>query len=250
MKSINKFRSPNFNYRKSRKINYIIIHYTAIPNFKDAIYHLCDPSKKVSSHYLINQNGEIYNLVSDNKRAWHCGISCWKSEKDLNSISIGIELDFSRSIKNNKYSNKLISSLIKLIKKLSKKYNIKKENILGHSDIAPYRKFDPGVKFPWNILAKHNCVFMPKRLNNKYLLKHMKLLKLKIKSKKLRTLYMLKSIGYDTDPSQKDYKSFLKLIKSYQRHYNQNNINGNLNTKTIHSIEIHYSNYLLTNYLK
>ena len=113
MKYVTKFRSPNYNSRKNSKIQLIIIHYTALKNIEDAISYLCNKEKKVSSHYLISQNGTIYNLVKDKFRAWHAGEAFWQDSTDINSISIGIELDYSPRGKNNKFSLKMINSLKK-----------------------------------------------------------------------------------------------------------------------------------------
>ena len=101
MKLIHKFKSPNINIRESKKIKYLIIHYTALKDCSESLKYLCNRSKKVSSHYLISQQGDIYNLVSEKMRAWHAGISYWKSETDINSASIGIELDYSPNHTNN-----------------------------------------------------------------------------------------------------------------------------------------------------
>ena len=120
MKLIHKFKSPNFNKRQSKKIKYLIIHYTALKDCSESLKYLCNRSKKVSSHYLISQQGDIYNLVSEKMRAWHAGISYWKSETDINSASIGIELDYSPNHTNNTYKKKMIKSLISLIKMLKK----------------------------------------------------------------------------------------------------------------------------------
>ena len=167
MKLIHKFKSPNFNKRESKKIKYLIIHYTALKDCSESLKYLCNKSKKVSSHYLISQQGDIYNLVSEKMRAWHAGISYWKSETDINSASIGIELDYSPNHTNNTYKKKMIKSLINLIKMLKKKYNIHNNNILGHSDISPYRKLDPGPKFPWKKLAKFDLIYFPVIKKNK-----------------------------------------------------------------------------------
>ena len=147
MKLIHKFKSPNFNTRKSKEINFIIIHYTALKSISESIEYLCNKKNKVSSHYLISKRGEIYNLVDEDKRAWHAGKSYWKGNTDINSSSIGIELDYFPDKKNTKYTRNLLNSLIKLLKKIIKKYNISKDHILGHSDISPYRKIDPGLNF-------------------------------------------------------------------------------------------------------
>ena len=148
--------SPNFN-RKKRSINsikIIVIHYTGMQSERESIIRLCNPKSKVSSHFLINQNGKVYRLVQDNQIAWHAGKSCWGNYKNLNKNSIGIELvNKGHRFGYTNYKKKQISSLIKICKSLIKKYKIKKKNVVGHSDIAPLRKKDPGEKFPWKELA-------------------------------------------------------------------------------------------------
>ena len=121
MKLIHKFKSPNFNKRQSKKIKYLIIHYTALKDYSESLKYLCNKSKKVSSHYLISQQGDVYNLISEKMRAWHAGISYWKSDIDINSASIGIELDYSPNHSNNTFKKEMINSLINLIKMLKKK---------------------------------------------------------------------------------------------------------------------------------
>ena len=166
MKLIHNFKSPNFNDRKSNNIEIIVIHYTALDSISNSLKYLCSKKNKVSSHYLISQSGKIYSLVSEKKRAWHAGQSYWRGNTDINSISIGIELDYSPSDKNNKFSLKLNSALIFLLKKLLKKYKIRTENILGHSDIAPYRKIDPGKNFPWQMLENKKLSYRPQLIKS------------------------------------------------------------------------------------
>ena len=153
MKYITKYKSPNYNSRNNSQIKLIIIHYTALKNTEEAISYLCKKKNKVSSHYLISQNGITYNLVNEKFRAWHAGEAFWQGFTDINSISIGIELDYNPYGNNNKFSSKMISELKNLIIKIQKKYKISKNNILGHSDIAPFRKIDPGKYFPWKVLS-------------------------------------------------------------------------------------------------
>ena len=149
--------SPNFNPRKRSKknIKFIIIHYTGMNNQSSAINRLCNIKSKVSAHYFIKKNGFVLNLVPPLYEAWHAGKSSWKNIKFLNRCSIGIEIQ--NSGHNNKYENfsqKQIISIKKLLEYLIKKYNVNLKNILGHSDISPDRKKDPGEKFPWKKLAK------------------------------------------------------------------------------------------------
>ena len=154
--------SPNFKTtkRKVNKIKFIIFHYTGMKKESEAIDRLTNINSKVSSHYLIKNNGEIVVMVPDLYEAWHAGVSSWKNSKSLNKYSIGIEIsnpghDFNYK----KFSKKQIYSLKKLSQFLIKKYKINKKNILGHSDIAPNRKKDPGEKFPWKYLAKRGVGF-------------------------------------------------------------------------------------------
>ena len=120
----NEIQISKYNSRKNSKIQLIIIHYTALENCHDAIKYLCNKENRVSSHYLISQNGEVYVLVNEKFRAWHAGQSFWQDIVDINSFSIGIELDYNPNGKNNKFSFKMIYSLKKLILKLQKNYKI------------------------------------------------------------------------------------------------------------------------------
>ena len=246
MKYITKYKSPNYNLRNNSKIQLIIIHYTALKNTLDAISYLCNKEKKVSSHYLISQNGTVYNLVQEKFRAWHAGQAFWKEITDINSISIGIELDYSPNGKNNKFSFKMINSLKKLILKLKKKYKINKNSILAHSDIAPFRKKDPGKNFPWQSLCSSKLV-----LN----LKKLKKIELKImenwfnyynlKSKKQKIILALSLIGYDTREVYKNSKLYNKLISAYKSRYL--NQEDKIKNKSIYNNVIkHLFNYMLT----
>ena len=247
MKLSKKFKSPNFNDRKSNKIKFIIIHYTALKNYKNAISHLCNSKKKVSSHYLISQSGKIYNLVDDNMRAWHAGRSYWKKFIDLNSLSLGIELDYSRNKDNNKFTDKMINSLLILLENLKTKHNIKSHNILAHSDIAPFRKFDPGPYFPW---------YKVYNINESFHLLHKKKLKIKnfkiwfkknnIHTSKDIALFILSFIGYDTVTVKKNKKLFKLLISAYQSHFFQSNYTGRIDKLTLNHLYKHLFNNLLT----
>ena len=244
MKFINIFKSPNYNKRNTSIIKFIIIHYTALENFKKAVSHLCNPNNRVSCHYLISQDGNVYNLVNEDKRAWHAGEARWSKYRDINSLSIGIELDYSNYKSNNKFSNKMISSLKLLINLLMEKYNIKKTNVLGHSDIAPYRKIDPGINFPWSELSSSNLakeVKINDYLKIKTLKKWFKYHN--IKSDKKISLFILSYIGYDVLKLKKNKKLFSKLIMSYQSRFINNNVNGKLDSKTLNILLNHYLNF-------
>ena len=190
-----------------------------------AIKKLSDAKSKVSSHYFIKYNGNILQLVPDLYEAWHAGKSVWKNYYLLNKYSIGIEISnpgHQYGYKN--FKKKQILSLKKLLKFLIKKYNIKPNAILGHSDIAPERKKDPGEKFPWHELAKNN-LSMIQNLNKK---KHTKLrgIKLSKKIEKKTFLNNLKKIGYMKIDSTNSKKKINLLTKAFQRRFRQDLVNG------------------------
>lgn len=152
-----RYSSPNYNVRaEGKSINMVIIHYTDMISAEAAFERLCDPESKVSAHYLIDKDGQIYQLVDDTHRAWHAGVSSWDGETDINSCSLGIELDnLGHTHGPESFSNGQIQALLSLLAELVNRYKIPPQRILGHSDVAPGRKIDPGPLFPWDILAQH-----------------------------------------------------------------------------------------------
>ena len=220
--------SPNFSkkMRKIGEIKFVIIHYTGMQSEIDSLKRLKNPKSKVSCHYLITRNGKVIQMVKDKYPAWHAGVSKWKKFNNLNKNSIGIELvNKGHRLGYQSYPNKQIKSLIKLCSRLKKKYSIKKENFLGHSDIAPLRKIDPGEKFPWEKLSKFQ---IGKWYNLKDLVLH-----LNVKKTEKIFLKNLKKIGYNFfSNNKKNSKNKKKIIKSFQQHYLPNNINGKIDLKT------------------
>ena len=159
MKEIKQLYSQNFDpiKRKKGKIKFLIFHYTGMKTEKSALKRLSDKNSKVSCHYFIKKNGSILNMVPDLYISWHAGISFWKNIKKLNKFSIGIEIQNpGHQYGYKSFNKKQINSIKYLSLKLAKKYNLKQTHFLGHSDIAPERKKDPGEKFPWEFLSKYN----------------------------------------------------------------------------------------------
>ena len=227
--------SPNFESSKrlKKKIKFIIFHYTGMKKESDAINRLTNIHSKVSCHYLIKKNGEILTLVPDLYTAWHAGKSEWKNFKSLNKHSIGIEISNpGHQFDYKKFSNKQIRSLLKLSKFLIKKYDINTKNILGHSDIAPERKKDPGEKFPWKFFAK-NSIGLWHSLESNILKKNRGL-----KISKVNENYLLKNIfkiGYSKKmPTKLNKKKYLSLIlKAYQRRFRPELINGKVDKECL-----------------
>ena len=222
-------KSTNFSkkIRSSKDIRFLIIHYTGMQSARVSMDRLKNPNSKVSCHYFINRNGNIYKMVDDNKIAWHAGKSKWKNVRNLNKCSIGIEIqNKGHFIDYQNFPKKQISSLIVLIKSLLKKYKIKKCNVLGHSDIAPLRKKDPGEKFPWDFLSlKGVSIWYPK----------FKLKKKEIKSKAKRRIFFknVHKIGYRFfNLSQKSNRD-RKIIMAFQRRFLPNEVTGKITDKTL-----------------
>ena len=226
MAKFNKNYSPNFSIpkRSKKNIKYIILHYTGMKNEKSVIKKLCDEKSKVSAHYLVKKNGEIINFVPDLYEAWHAGKSTWKKTSSLNKYSIGIEIqNQGHENKYEKFSLKQIITIKRLLKKLINKYRIKLSNILGHSDISPERKKDPGEKFPWKKLAKANLAKWHE-LNEKKIIKF-RLKKLK-KNEERIFINNLNSIGYSKIKEVNDITNKKFLITAFQRRFRQSLING------------------------
>jgi N-acetylmuramoyl-L-alanine amidase len=146
--------SPNFNERRL-PVSMIVLHYTGMVDGGAALERLCDPVAEVSSHYLIDEDGTIHRLVAEEKRAWHAGKSRWRGIEDVNSASIGIELvNPGHEFGYRPYTEEQIDALVPLLSAIKERHGITRGNVVGHSDIAPMRKQDPGELFPWNRLAR------------------------------------------------------------------------------------------------
>ena len=197
---------------------------------RESIVRLCNPKTKVSSHFLINQNGKVYRFVQDDQIAWHAGKSCWGEYKNLNKNSIGIELvNKGHQFGYTNFKKNQLLSLIKICKILVKKYKIKKRNIIGHSDIAPLRKIDPGEKFPWKQLSKKNIGIWHSSKSS--LLRKYRRNKISSKKDKIKFVKNLKKIGYCFSINNKSF--FVKIVKAFQRHYRQEVINGLLDKECL-----------------
>ena len=220
--------SLNFDLEKRQKsqIKFLIFHYTGMKKESESIKRLTSAHSKVSCHYLVKNNGEIVVMVPDLYISWHAGKSYWKNFKFLNRYSIGIEISNpGHQHHYKKFNQKQINSILKLTKFLMSKFKLKPKNILGHSDIAPTRKKDPGEKFPWKLFAK-------KRIGIWHSLSMKKLkqsrLKLVESKEEIKFFKNLTKIGYVFNNSENlKKKIFLKLlIKSFQRRFRQELING------------------------
>lgn len=205
----------NFNLRKP---NFIIIHHTAQDSIQQTIKTFTKLSSQVSSHYVIADDGHVVQMLNDYLRAWHAGASSWGKNTDINSCSIGIELDNNGS---ETFSEAQITSLMALLSKLKKDYNIPAQNIIGHSDIAPTRKKDPSALFPWKTLAENGFGIWKDDT-------------LTLAPLDFNAELALQIIGYNT-------KNLSAAITAFKLHYMQDQVNAVLDQNTINTI---YSIYL------
>jgi len=157
--------SPNWDER-ALPVTMAVLHYTEMER-EAALRRLTDPDAKVSAHYFISEDGEVVRLVDEDKRAWHAGVSYWRGHRDVNSASIGIELDNPGHANGyREFPDAQIEALLPLLADIVRRHDIPRANVVGHSDVAPERKTDPGELFPWARLARcHLCLPRPEKLD-------------------------------------------------------------------------------------
>lgn len=200
----------NFNLRKP---NFIILHHTAQDSVQQTIKTFTLKQTNVSAHYVISRDGKIIHMLNDYLRAWHAGNGSWGRDTDINSSSIGIELDNNGS---EPFSDIQINSLLALLTKLKKDYNIPVQNIIGHADIAPTRKKDPSALFPWKILSVNGFGVWPDDL-------------LACPPPEFNVEQGLQVIGYNTT-------NLPAAITAFKLHYMQTEVNDILDEKTVSTI--------------
>ena len=157
--------SPNYDERPA-PVSMVVLHYTEMQGADAAIERLTDPEAKVSAHYIISEAGEVTRLVPEEKRAWHAGVSYWRGETDVNAVSVGIELDHpGHAYGYREFADAQIAALVPLLARIVERYDIPRANVVGHSDVAPQRKTDPGELFPWARIAQLGlCLPRPTKL--------------------------------------------------------------------------------------
>ena len=217
--------SPNFGKRAiGFSVNLLLIHYTGMKTCTQALKRLSDPASGVSSHYLINETGVVYRLVDERYRAWHAGVSLWKGETDINSLSIGIEL--ANPGHENGYQpfpEKQMSALISLCRNIFERYDIPHRRVLGHSDVAPGRKRDPGELFDWKSLADAGIGYWPRgeRVASVFNPNAIKVWQAKFKE-----------LGYGIQATGKFDLDTKAVVTAFQRHWLPENISGKFDKET------------------
>jgi N-acetylmuramoyl-L-alanine amidase len=228
--------SPNYNSRPDKiQPDMVVIHYTGMRTSDEALARLTNPDAEVSAHYMITEVGTVLELVDPLERAWHAGVSHWQGRDNLNHYSIGIELvNLGHEFGYTEFPDRQIQSLLQLLAEISSRFNIKQHMYVGHSDIAPDRKEDPGEKFPWQLLAQHNYgiwsdlngaseaslldVAQPDA--GDFLARIEKLQK------------NLKYIGYAIEVTGRYDDQTRACVRAFQRHWRQNSVTGEYDTGT------------------
>jgi N-acetylmuramoyl-L-alanine amidase len=213
--------SPNFNERKNgAPIDMLVLHYTGMKTGEKALERLCDASAEVSAHYLIDERGGVTRLVEEKKRAWHAGVASWRGNTDINCRSIGIELvNPGHEFGYREFTDIQMSSLEILALDILRRYPIPARNVVGHSDIAPQRKKDPGELLDWASLARSGIGLYPPRCKPR--VPHATTVR-----------EQLNRIGYEIETSGVIDNEARKVIKAFQRHFRPQRVDGLLDSET------------------
>jgi N-acetylmuramoyl-L-alanine amidase len=206
--------SPNHNERCDVSgPDMLVLHYTGMESCDVALDRLCDPAAEVSAHYLIDEDGTLYELVGEDRRAWHAGVSNWCGYSDVNSRSIGVELvNPGHENGYRAFPDAQISQLIELCVGILERHDIPQRNIVGHSDIAPIRKQDPGELFPWQGMSAAGVGLWPTDLD--------------VEPVDSGTeAAVLEETGYDTS-------DMVAALTAFQRRFRQENVDGLLDGQT------------------
>ena len=226
--------SPNHGERKavngSTGVKLIVLHYTGMATAEQALVRLTDQTSQVSAHYVIVDDGAIYRLVAEDRRAWHAGVSYWRGLRDINSVSIGIEItNPGHEYGYRAFPQSQIDAVITLVRDIMTRHALDAAAVVGHSDIAPGRKIDPGELFPWQALAREGIGMWPTLSGTKHLITADQAMK------------QLSMIGYATPLSSDGGADILPspndVIAAFQRHYRPRKIDGILDGETLALIQ-------------
>jgi len=206
--------SPNFDDRPAAApVDMLVIHYTGMASAESALDRLCDPVAKVSAHYVVDEDGAVAPLVSEDKRAWHAGAAFWRGGTDINARSIGIELvNPGHEFGYRDFPDVQMAALTDLAIDILARHPIPARNVVGHSDVAPMRKTDPGERFDWTGLAAAGVGLWPDGAEP-------------FKADEGQVLEWLETFGYDTTDGP-------QAITAFQRHFRPQTIDGRADGQT------------------
>jgi N-acetylmuramoyl-L-alanine amidase len=214
--------SPNFDPRPTPP-DMIVLHYTGMPTGEAAIERLRDPAAKVSAHYVVEEDGRIFRLVPEERRAWHAGVSFWKGVRDINTASVGVEIvNPGHEFGYRPFPDAQIASVIALVADIRTRWTVENDRIVGHSDVAPDRKDDPGELFPWKRLAEagHGLWVEPPAAPGAPL----------AEGEESTGVFALQAgltrLGYDCAPSGRFDAHTKAVVTAFQRHWRQEQVDG------------------------
>lgn len=243
--------SPSFNDRR-HAIDMLVLHYTGMETGEAAEARLCDPAAEVSAHYVVREDGVIVAMVPEDKRAWHAGVSAWQGDGDLNSRSIGIEVvngghDFPLSDGAlPPYPDVQIAAVVSLCRAILSRHAIPQTRIVGHSDIAPGRKADPGEHFPWQTLSEHGVGIWPSQAPiMQGQVARGKGLEFGDSGEPVERMQaMLLSIGYDLSVTARFDSRTEAVVRAFQRRWRPGQVTGQADLAclaTIATVRMHYA---------
>jgi N-acetylmuramoyl-L-alanine amidase len=214
--------SPNFDSRRGPP-DMVVLHYTGMDSGEAALERRRDPAAKVSAHWMIEEDGRLYRLVPEERRAWHAGVSFWKGERDINAVSIGVELvNPGHEFGYRPFPEPQILALLTLLDEIRTRWSVPNARILGHSDVAPTRKTDPGELFPWAALAAagHGIWAEPPPSPGE---------PLGLGEEGTGVFAMqagLTRLGYDLPPSGRYDEDTATVVAAFQRHWRPSKVDG------------------------
>jgi N-acetylmuramoyl-L-alanine amidase len=226
--------SPNHGERYG-PIDILLLHYTGMPDDQQALAWLRNPESKVSSHYFVHADGRVFQLVGEDRRAWHAGLSLWAGESDINSRSIGIEIaNAGHPGGLPDYPDRQIDVLISLCQGILARHAIPPHRVLGHSDVAPGRKIDPGERFPWARLATAGIGHFVEPAPTS----DGRALKLGDSGDRVEALQgTLALYGYDIDVTGDFERRTENVVAAFQRHFRQEQVDGIADTSTVETLQ-------------
>ena len=235
--------SPNFDSRDGCDISLLVLHYTGMKTASDALERLCNLDSKVSAHYVVDEDGTVYHLVKEEMRAWHAGVSSWRGESRVNHHSIGIEIvNPGHEFGYRNFPEIQMLSVVELCKDILVRHDIPPRNVVGHSDVAPSRKEDPGELFDWEWLAREDIGIMPQPHlppapimfisagNSAFVDKEPKFEILLDEGMQGDNVFLMRTqlhgYGYAIEPSEFFDNSVTQVVEAFQRHFRRHNIDG------------------------
>lgn len=229
--------SPNFGERKGGAIpSILLLHYTGVESAAKAISWLAEPRSQVSCHYVVDEAGLITQMVAENMRAWHAGLGAWAGDADINSSSIGIEIqNVGHEAGYPGFPKAQIAAVIALARDILQRHHIRAERVLAHSDVAPTRKIDPGEKFPWQTLAAHRVGHWVDPAPIDAADPGLPLGGSGALVAEVQT--MLKNYGYAIAPSGNLDLATEFVVKAFQRHFRPARVDGCIDHSTVATLQ-------------